>query len=92
VPLRFYVCYLFVRFKAFVAIDRFVCFGSERNDGFLVAIRAHGYKRLSVLVESASFVVAAFFAAQRLILKPSFCEKFLFSCGENEILPAVLAC
>jgi len=75
--------------KAVTAVYGAVRFGFKRNAGFFSALGAGGDEKFARSAGAVLAVVAAGFAALRLILESAFCVEFLFTGGEYEFLSAL---
>jgi hypothetical protein len=77
--------------KAFAAVNRTSVLRFKRYFGFTAAFGANGLVHFALRVAAAFVVLAALFAALRLVLEAFLSIEFLLACGEYKFLPAVRA-
>ena len=79
--------------EALAAVDRTVILRLERDFCLFAAIGTDDLEHLAFATLAATTaLVAAIAAALRLVFKALLCVEFLFTCGENKFLAAILTC
>ena len=77
--------------EAIAAVNRTIALGLKRNLGLAAAGSAGSGEVLTGTASSVLASVTAGLAALRLVLETTLCVELLLTCGENELLTALLA-